>query len=587
MESTKSEEDNVRMDTPPRKRQVVYGVEDHPHFLLWPVFGFQQIIVCISGTLSIPFLVTSYICADGLLDVRAKLMSITFFMCGVATILQDTLGIRLPIIQGGSHTFIPPIAAMMALEKWRCPSEPVPSNTTQPWEIRMREIQGNLMLASITQVIIGLTGLVGFLLRFIGPLTIAPTIALIGISLSGVVIRFSQPHWGIAMLTVALILLFCLFLSGIKIPTPAFKRSKGCHISRYPLFQVAPILLGVAVSWLLSYILTETDVFTSNSTLPAYRARTDVSIDVLNNAPWFYFPYPLQFGIPTISAAGYIGLLAATISSVIESMGDYYACARLSEAPPPPPHAINRGIAIEGFSSIISGLVGAGNATTSYSGNIGEIAVTKVASRRVFQCAGVILIICGVIGKFGAVITLIPDPVIGGLNTVSLGLVTAVGMSALQYCDMSSSRNLTIIGVSFMLGIAVPQYLESNPDAIDTGSKEFDQVLNVLLGTAMFVGGILGCILDNIVPGTLEERGMLAWRKAAEGSTDSKDYQRASIEMYDLPYVSKLLRRIGCCRYVPFMPGFSPDLCCSCKSHADPHPVLHVYEQPVILEERL
>ena len=86
-----------------------------------------------------------------------------------------------------------------------------------------------------------------------------------------------------------------------------------------------------------------------------------------------------------------------------------------------------------------------------------------------FQCAGVILIVCGVVGKFGAVITLIPNPVVGGLNAVSLGLVTAVGMSSLQYCDLSSSRNLTIIGVSFMLGIAVPEYLAKNPDAIDTG----------------------------------------------------------------------------------------------------------------------
>ena len=74
-------------------------------------------------------------------------------------------------------------------------------------------------------------------------------------------------------------------------------------------------------------------------------------------------------------------MLAATLSSIIESVGDYYACARISGAPPPPPHAVNRGIAMEGFCSIISGLVGAGHATTSYSGNIGAIGITKVTSR--------------------------------------------------------------------------------------------------------------------------------------------------------------------------------------------------------------
>jgi hypothetical protein len=82
--------------------------------------------------------------------------------------------------------------------------------------------------------------------------------------------------------------------------------------------------------------------------------------------------------MPTFSAAGYIGMLAATLSSIIESIGDYFACARLSGAQPPPIHALNRGIATEGFASIISEMVGAGHATTSYSGNIGAIGITKV-----------------------------------------------------------------------------------------------------------------------------------------------------------------------------------------------------------------
>jgi nucleobase transporter 1/2 len=82
--------------------------------------------------------------------------------------------------------------------------------------------------------------------------------------------------------------------------------------------------------------------------------------------------------MPTYSVAGYMGMMAATISSIIESVGDYFVAARLSEVPNPPAHAINRGIAIEGLSSIISGLMGPGHATTSYSNNIGIIGITKV-----------------------------------------------------------------------------------------------------------------------------------------------------------------------------------------------------------------
>lgn len=88
----------------------------------------------------------------------------------------------------------------------------------------------------------------------------------------------------------------------------------------------------------------------------------------------------VPFGIPTYSVAGYMGMMAATISSIFESVGDYFVAARLSEAPSPPAHAINRGIAIEGLSSIISGLMGPGHATTSYSNNIGIIGITKVCT---------------------------------------------------------------------------------------------------------------------------------------------------------------------------------------------------------------
>ena len=82
--------------------------------------------------------------------------------------------------------------------------------------------------------------------------------------------------------------------------------------------------------------------------------------------------------MPTVSAAGVFGILAGVLASIIESVGDYYACARLSGAPPPPKHAINRGIAWEGIGCLLAGAFGTGNGTTSYSENIGAIGITKV-----------------------------------------------------------------------------------------------------------------------------------------------------------------------------------------------------------------
>jgi nucleobase transporter 1/2 len=75
-------------------------------------------------------------------------------------------------------------------------------------------------------------------------------------------------------------------------------------------------------------------------------------------------------------------MLAGVLASEIESIGDYYACARLAGARPPPVHAMNRGIAIEGLGCILAGLWGSGNGTTSYSENIGSMGVTKVKIRK-------------------------------------------------------------------------------------------------------------------------------------------------------------------------------------------------------------
>ena len=85
-----------------------------------------------------------------------------------------------------------------------------------------------------------------------------------------------------------------------------------------------------------------------------------------------------QWGTPTVTAAGVFGMLAAVLSSMIESIGDYYACARMSGAPPPPAHAINRGIGMEGIGCVLAGAWGTGAGSTSYSENIGVIGITKV-----------------------------------------------------------------------------------------------------------------------------------------------------------------------------------------------------------------
>ena len=86
--------------------------------------------------------------------------------------------------------------------------------------------------------------------------------------------------------------------------------------------------------------------------------------------------------MPTVSMAAVLGLLAGVLASMLESVGDYYACARLSGARPPALHAVNRGIFVEGVCCVIAGIFGTGNGTTSYSENVGAIGITKASVLR-------------------------------------------------------------------------------------------------------------------------------------------------------------------------------------------------------------
>ena len=96
--------------------------------------------------------------------------------------------------------------------------------------------------------------------------------------------------------------------------------------------------------------------------------------------------------MPTFSTAGVFGMLAGVIASIIDSVGDYYACARIAGAPPPPKHAINRGIGMEGIGCLLTGFFGSGNGTTSYSENIGAIGITKV--KRLYRLSAVGCVCC-------------------------------------------------------------------------------------------------------------------------------------------------------------------------------------------------
>lgn len=122
--------------------------------------------------------------------------------------------------------------------------------------------------------------------------------------------------------------------------------------------------------WLICYVLTLTNMLPKDPDHYGHKGRTDARGDIMTLSPWFRVAYPCkmpakqmhwcssewitmvlmrwcwslagQWGLPVVTVAGVLGMLSATMAGIVESIGDYYACARLSGATIPPIHAINR-----------------------------------------------------------------------------------------------------------------------------------------------------------------------------------------------------------------------------------------------------
>ncbi len=458
---------------------LLYGIDDKPPLVESLALGFQHYLTMFGSTVAIPLMMAGPLGIQDDPKQLGLLIGTMFFVSGITTLLQTTFGNRLPIIQGGTFSFLAPAMAICGMASLK----------TAGFDVKMQHIQGAVIVGSLFEIAIGYSGLVGRLLKYIGPITIAPTIALIGLSLYPFGAPEAGRHWPIGGLTIVLIILFSQVLR-----------------KRHRAFELFPILLGIVGAWGTAAICTATGLFEPGH--PAY-----TSLDKLSAAPWVAPPYPLQWGMPQFSAAAIVGMLAGYIASMVESIGDYYACARLAGAPPPDSKTISKGIGMEGVGCLIAGLFGTGNGTTSYSENIGAIGLTRVGSRRVVQMGAAIMLVLGCFAKFGALFTTIPQPIVGGMYCALFGMIAAVGLSNLQFIDLNSPRNLFIIGFSFFMGLSLPTYIGANPVTLE-GLEWLANIINTLGQTGMAVGAFLAMLLDNLIPGSDEERGLVAWSQS-------------------------------------------------------------------------
>ncbi|MCB9553416.1 MAG: solute carrier family 23 protein [bacterium] len=461
-----------------RPHDLIYGIDDVPPPAVGLALGLQHYLTMFGSTVAIPLILAGPLGIEGDAEKLGWLIGTMFFVSGITTLLQTTLGNRLPIVQGGTFSFLTPTITICGMA----------SLAEAGFEVRMQTVQGAIIVGALVEIAIGYSGLVGRLRRFIGPITIAPTIALIGLALFPIGAPKAGEHWGIGGLTIGLIILFSQVLRR-----------------RHRVFELFPVLMGIVGAWAVAALLSVAGVFEPGH--PAY-----TSLEKVHDAPWVRVPYPLQWGMPQFEVAAIVGILAGYMASVVESIGDYFSCARLAGAPVPDKKTISRGIGMEGVGCFIAGLFGTGNGTTSYSENIGAIGLTRVGSRRVVQYGAVIMLVLGATAKFGALFTTIPGPVVGGMYCALFGVITAVGLSNLQFVELNSPRNLFILGFAFFMGLSLPAYFRATPLDFGADLVWLANIANTIGTTSMAVGAIIAMVLDNVIPGTDHERGLSAWR---------------------------------------------------------------------------
>lgn len=106
--------------------------------------------------------------------------------------------------KGGTISFLVPVLAILNLPQWKCPNKEAMNimsadEKTELWQLRMREISGAIAVSAVFQLVIGFTGFVGKLLKIITPLTIVPTVSLVGLTLFKHAGETASKHWGIAV----------------------------------------------------------------------------------------------------------------------------------------------------------------------------------------------------------------------------------------------------------------------------------------------------------------------------------------------------------------------------------------------------
>lgn len=385
------------------------------------------------------------------------LIQMCMLFAGLATLLQTVgvgpVGARLPVMQGTSFAFIP---VMIPVVK----------------TAGLGALFAGVMIGGLFHALLG--RFIGRIRYLLPPLVTGLVVITIGLALLPTGIKYAaggvplmgQPefgaitHWSLALIVIAVTLGFKFFATG--------------------MLSSAAVLIGLIAGYLVALPMGMVD-FTS-----------------VAQAGWFAIPSPFHFGFE-VNAAAIIGISLMAVVSAIETVGDISGITKGGAGREATDRELTGGTYADGFGTALSGLFGA-LPNTSFSQNVGLIALTGVMSRVVVTLGAVLLVLCGLVPKVGAVISSMPIAVLGGGVVVMFGMVVAAGVNMLSEV-IWTRRNMIILALSLSVGLglqAVPEALQHLPSTIQ-----------ILLSSGLLPVAFIAITLNAFLPVEAEQRAAL------------------------------------------------------------------------------
>jgi len=412
--------------------------------------GFQHVLAMFASNVTPSIIVAG---AAGLAFGGAEqvyLIQMAMLFAGIATLFQTVgfgpVGARLPIMQGTSFAFVGVLAGVAA---------------TQGLSVALTAC----LIGGIIHFMLG--SVIHHLRWMFPPLVTGLVILAIGLYLIPVAIKYaaggaadfqmaaesfgSLKHWSVALVVVIVAL--------------------GCKFWGKGVVSNAGILIGMLVSYALAFMLGM------------------VSFGGVANAGWItsisVMPYGFEFSLGAV-----IAVTLVSVVSAIETVGDASATTKAGANREATDEEIAGATYADGLGTAVAAVFG-GLPNTSFSQNVGIVGMTGVMSRHVVTIGGLVLIVCGLLPKVGALIASMPLPVLGGGVIVMFGMVASAGLNVLTEVKMNR-RNMIIIAMSLAVGLGL--------NLVPTAVQYLPGVVKVLATSAVAPTALMAVVLNLVLP---------------------------------------------------------------------------------------